>query len=57
MSEDNTLECPICGKLEDLINSIEWLIEKEGLPEGSGLPDILKEAKELLNNKVASTDK
>ena len=37
--------------IEDLINSIEWLIEKEGLPEGSGLPDILKEAKELLNNK------
>ena len=38
--------------IEDLINSIEWLIEKEGLPEGSGLPDILKKAKELLNNKV-----
>ena len=37
--------------IEDLINSIEWLIEKEGLPEGSGLHDILKEAKELLNNK------
>ncbi len=37
--------------IEDLISSIEWLIEKEGLPEGSGLPDILKEAKELLNKR------
>ena len=37
--------------IEDLIDSLEFLIEKEGLPEGSGLPSILKEAKELINNK------
>jgi hypothetical protein len=37
--------------IKDLINSIEWHIEKGVLPEGSGLPLLLEEAKELLNNK------
>ena len=34
--------------LEDLIDSIEFLIEEEGVPEGSSLPEILKEAKKYI---------
>ena len=34
--------------IKDLIDSIEWTIEKEGVSEGSSLPEILKEAKKYI---------
>lgn len=34
--------------IEDLVDSIEFLIKEEGLPESSGLPELLKEAKEYI---------
>tara|TARA_R100001463_G_scaffold50274_1_gene100408 strand:+ start:388 stop:522 length:135 start_codon:yes stop_codon:yes gene_type:complete len=34
--------------IKDLIDSIEWTIKEEGVPEGSSLPEVLKEAKKYI---------